>query len=67
MSTEYSATIAEILASTEEQTGVSWSLQERRDLNVNLFQFPVGEGAGEHVNDEVDVLFVACRGLGRCA
>ena len=64
MSTEYSATIAEILASAEEQTGVVWSLQESRDFNVNLVQFAEGEGVGEHLNNEVDVLFVGVSGSG---
>jgi hypothetical protein len=68
LSTKYSATIAEILASTEERTAVIWSLQESRDLNVNLVQFTRGEGVGEHVNDGVDVLFVGVPGsLGTCA
>ena len=64
MSTEYGATIAEILASTKERTGVIWSLQESRDLNVNLVQFSEGEGVGEHRNDEVDVLLVGVAGSG---
>ncbi len=64
MSTKYSATIAEILASTKERTGVIWSLQESRDLNVNLVQFTEGEGVGEHMNDEVDVLLVGVSGSG---
>jgi hypothetical protein len=66
--TEYSATSAEILVSSEERTAVIWSLQESRDLNVNLVQFTRGEGVGEHVNDEVDVLLVGVPGsLGTCA
>jgi quercetin dioxygenase-like cupin family protein len=64
LSTEYSATIAEILTSAEGQTGVVWSLQKSGDLNVNLVQFDEGEGVGEHVNDEVDVLFVGVSGSG---
>lgn len=64
MSTEYSATIAEILASAEGRTGVVWSLQESGDLNVNLVRFTKGEGVGEHVNDEVDVLLVGVSGSG---
>ena len=64
MSTEYSAKIAEILASTEERAGVVWSLQESDDLNVNLVQFTEAEGVGEHVNDEVDVLLVGVSGSG---
>ena len=64
MPTEYSATIAGILASTEERTAVISSLQESRDLNVNLIQFTRGEGVGEHVNDGVDVLLVGVSGSG---
>jgi quercetin dioxygenase-like cupin family protein len=62
--TEYSTTIAEILASTQERTAVIWSLQGIRDLNVSLVQFTRGEGIGEHVNDEVDVLLVGVPGSG---
>ncbi len=64
LSKEYGATIAEILASTEERTGVVWSLQESTDLNVNLVRFAEGEGVGDHVNDEVDVLLVGVSGFG---
>jgi quercetin dioxygenase-like cupin family protein len=46
------------------RTGVIWSLQESRDLNVNLVQFTEGEGVGDHVNDEVDVLLVGVSGSG---
>jgi len=64
VSTEYSAKVAEILATAEERKGVVWSLQESGDLNINLVQFDEGEGVGEHVNDEVDVLFVGVSGAG---
>ena len=64
MSTEYSARFAEILTSAEERTGVVWSVQESDDLNVNLVRFTEGEGVGEHVNDEVDVLLVGVSGSG---
>ena len=64
MSTEYGAKIAEILASTEGRTGVVWSHRESGDLNVNLVRFTEGEGVGEHVNDEVDVLLVGVSGFG---
>jgi quercetin dioxygenase-like cupin family protein len=62
--TEYSVKIVEILASAENRTGVVWSLQGSGDLNVNLVRFAEGEGVGEHVNDEVDVLFVGVSGSG---
>ena len=61
---EYSAKIAEILASAEGQKGVVWSLQESGDLNVNLVRFAEGEGVGEHANDEVDVLLLGVSGSG---
>ena len=64
VTTEYGATIAEILASSGERTGVVWDLQESTDLNVNLVRFTEGEGVGDHVNDEVDVLLVGVSGYG---
>ena len=64
MSTEYGAEFAEILASAEGRTGVIWSLRESGDLNVNLVRFTEGEGVGEHLNDEVDVLLVGVSGSG---
>ncbi len=64
MNAEYSAKIAEILASTEGRTGVVWSMQESTDLNVNLVRFTEGEGVGDHINDEVDVLLVGVTGSG---
>ena len=44
--------------------GVLWSLEPADDLNVNLVGFPAGEGVGEHVNEEVDVLVVGVAGSG---
>jgi quercetin dioxygenase-like cupin family protein len=64
LSTEYSAKLAEIMTSAGGRTGVVWSLQESTDLNVNLVQFTEGGGVGEHVNDEVDVLYVGVSGTG---
>jgi quercetin dioxygenase-like cupin family protein len=51
----------------EERTGVVWTLEQEGDLNVNLVRFPVGGGIEEHVNDEVDVLFVGVSGSGAVA
>ena len=45
--------------------GVLWTLEGSEDLNANLVRFPAGEGVGEHVNGEVDVLFVGVTGTGR--
>jgi hypothetical protein len=44
----------EILAA-ERRTGTIWAPAPLGDLNMNLLRFPVGEGVGKHVNDEVDV------------
>jgi quercetin dioxygenase-like cupin family protein len=63
LTTEF-AKFAELLASAQKRTGVVWSLREGDDLNVNLVRFTEGEGVGEHVNDEVDVLLVGTSGSG---
>lgn len=44
--------------------GTVWTEREGRDLNANLVRFLEGEGVGEHVNREVDVLFVGVSGSG---
>ena len=44
--------------------GVRWRLQPDGDLNANLVSFPPGEGVGEHVNGELDVLMVGVAGAG---
>lgn len=45
-------------------SGTVWTEREGMDLNANLVRFPRGEGVGEHVNEEVDVLFVGVSGSG---
>src|ERR671910_3713828 len=47
-----------------ERTGVIWTLLESNDLNANLVRFEAGGGVGEHINDEVDVIFVGVSGTG---
>lgn len=46
--------------------GAIWTLDGSEDLNANLvcFEATEAEVIGEHVNDEVDVLFVGLRGAG---
>jgi quercetin dioxygenase-like cupin family protein len=44
--------------------GVVWTLEGSSDLNANLLRFDAGEGVEEHVNDEVDVMFVGVAGSG---
>jgi mannose-6-phosphate isomerase-like protein (cupin superfamily) len=51
-------------ASAEMQEGAVWTLEASRDLNANLVRFGVRRGVEEHVNDEVDVLFVGVSGSG---
>jgi len=64
LSTEHSARFREILISAEGRTGVVWSVEDSDDLNVNMVRFTEGEGVGEHVNHEVDVLLVGVSGSG---
>ena len=45
-------------------SGAVWTLRGSGDLNANLVAFPRGVGVGEHVNGEVDVLFVGVSGSG---
>ncbi len=44
--------------------GTVWTLREGRDLNANLVRFPRGQGVGEHLNEDVDVLFLGVSGSG---
>ena len=52
-------------AAAGERTGVIWTLLESDDLNANLVRFGAGGGVGEHINDEVDVIFVGVSAPGR--
>ncbi|HLL99148.1 MAG TPA: cupin domain-containing protein [Rubrobacteraceae bacterium] len=53
----------EILAPSGDR-GAIWALEGSGDLNANLVRFDAGGGVGEHVNEEVDVLFVGVAGAG---
>lgn len=57
--------LGEISASTAGQAGVVWTLLGSSELNANLVRFGMGGGVGEHVNDEVDVIFIGVSGSGR--
>lgn len=59
-----SVSFAGLLAAAESRGGVVWTLEGSEDLNANLVRFDAGGGVGEHVNDEVDVLFVGVGGSG---
>ncbi len=53
-----------VLTTAGERSGVVWALEGSDDLNANLVRFGVGRGVGEHLNDEVDVVFVGVAGSG---
>ncbi len=52
------------LVAAGRQQGVVWTLEESDDLNANLVRFGPGQGVGEDVNNEVDVVFVGISGSG---
>jgi quercetin dioxygenase-like cupin family protein len=54
----------ELVVSAGDRVGVIWALGGSDDLNANLVRFDAGGGVGEHVNEEVDVLFVGVAGSG---
>jgi mannose-6-phosphate isomerase-like protein (cupin superfamily) len=54
----------ESLAAAGEHVGAIWTLEQSAELNANLVRFSAGEGVDEHINEEVDVLFVGVRGSG---
>ena len=53
-----------VAASTVAREGVIWTLDASDDLNANLIHFGAGRGVGEHLNEEVDVIFVGVSGSG---
>jgi quercetin dioxygenase-like cupin family protein len=53
-----------LAATAGERAGVIWTLEGSGDLNSNLVRFDRGGGVGEHVNEEVDVVFVGVAGSG---
>jgi quercetin dioxygenase-like cupin family protein len=59
-----STNLNELLAAAGGRAGVIWTLEYSGDLNANLVRFDAGGGVGEHVNEEVDVLFVGVAGSG---
>ena len=61
---EASVSLDKLVASAGDRVGVIWTLEKSGDLNTNLVRFDAGGGVGEHVNEEVDVLFVGMAGSG---
>ena len=56
--------LRELLAAAGDREGAIWTLEGSGDLNANLVRFDAGAGVEQHVNDEVDVLFVGISGSG---
>jgi quercetin dioxygenase-like cupin family protein len=56
--------LRELLATSGDRGGAIWTLEGSGDLNANLVRFDAGGGVEEHVNDEVDVIFVGISGSG---
>lgn len=56
--------LVETAARAGDRSGVVWTLEESSDLNANLVRFGAGRGVGEHVNDEVEIVFVGVSGSG---
>ena len=54
----------ESLTAAGEHVGAIWTLEQSAELNANLVRFSVGGGVDEHINEEVDVLFVGVTGSG---
>jgi quercetin dioxygenase-like cupin family protein len=52
------------ISATDPGTGVVWTLEGSTQVNANLVRFDAGGGVREHVNEEVDVLFVGVAGSG---
>lgn len=50
-------------AAGTERAGALWSLVTA-DLNLNLVHFAGGDGVAEHINAEVDVVYVVVAGRG---
>ena len=56
--------ISDLAATAGDRAGVIWSLDGSGDLNANLVRFGTGQGVGEHVNDEVEVIVLGVSGSG---
>jgi quercetin dioxygenase-like cupin family protein len=60
----YTVDLYESLAAAGEHAGAIWTLVQSAELNANLVRFSAGGGVDEHINEEVDVLFVGVTGSG---
>jgi quercetin dioxygenase-like cupin family protein len=53
-----------VVVTAGDSAGVIWTLDASSDLNANLVRFGTGQGVGEHVNDEVEVIVLGVSGSG---
>jgi quercetin dioxygenase-like cupin family protein len=56
--------LKDVAATASDRAGVIWTLDASSDLNANLVRFGTGQGVGEHVNDEVEVIVLGVSGSG---
>jgi hypothetical protein len=56
--------LKDIAAPAGDRVGVIWSLDTSSELNANLVRFGAGQGVGEHVNYEVEVIILGVSGSG---
>src|SRR5215217_5013158 len=59
-----SANFDKLVADAVGRAGVIWALEGSGDLNANLVRFDAGGGVKEHIDDEVDVIFMGVAGSG---
>ena len=59
-----SVNLKDVAATAGDRAGAIWTLDASSDLNANLVRFGTGQGVGEHVNDEVEVIVVGVSGSG---
>jgi quercetin dioxygenase-like cupin family protein len=64
VSTTLRTDLEAVAASAAGREGVVWALDVSEELNATLVHFGAGRGVGEHVNDEVEVVFVGVSGAG---
>jgi quercetin dioxygenase-like cupin family protein len=63
-SSEDTVNLKDAAATASDRTGVIWTLDASSDLNANLVRFGTGQGVGEHVNDEIEVMVLGVSGSG---
>jgi quercetin dioxygenase-like cupin family protein len=59
-----SVDLSDVAANAGARVGVIWTLDASNDLNANLVRSCIGQGVGEHVNKEVEVVVLGVSGSG---